>query len=146
METEALSRLAMIEAREQIRELPARYAWASARADVSAMVALFVEDCEFETGRSGARNCIKGREALRAHLSRSLDRPGKIIALIHNQTIEIAGDEATGTCVMSNPIAPPENSPAVGYYRDAFRRVNDKWLYAARRFWTYSPVLDLASD
>ena len=32
----------------------------------------------------------------------------------------------------------------VGYYHDAFRRENGVWLYTARRFYTYSPVLDLS--
>jgi len=137
------ARLDAIEGREQIRELPARYVWASARADAVAMVALFTEDCDFEMGPPGSRVQLKGKAALLELLTRMAPTPGVILALISNQTVEMQGpDTASGTCVMQNPAAPPANSPFVGYYRDEFRRVGGTWLFRARRFWSYSPLFD----
>lgn len=144
MDQDLKARLDAIESREQIRELPAKYVWASARADVPGMMALFVDDCVFESGPAEARNRLKGREAVHATLAKAVNKPGGILALIHNQTVELAGETATGTCVMYNPVAAPANSPFIGYYRDEFRRVDGVWLFSARRFWNYAPVLDLS--
>jgi hypothetical protein len=144
MDEDLKARLDAVESRAQIAELPAKYVWASARADVPAMMVLFTEDCDFEMGPADGRIKLKGRDAVHAVMSKSLTKPGGIIALIQNQIIELHGDTATGTCAMFNPIAPPANSPFVGYYKDEFRRENGVWLFSARRFWTYSPVLDLS--
>lgn len=144
MDPEWQARIVTLEAREQIRQLPARYVWASARCDVDAMVALFTEDCLFEAPGPDGRVRLHGHEPLRAMLSKSLAKPGGVIALIHNQIIDLQGSRATGTCAMSNPVAP--NGPFVGYYRDDFRREHDVWLYTARRFYTYSPQLDLSGS
>jgi hypothetical protein len=144
MDQDLKARLDAVESREQIRELPAKYVWASARADVPAMMILFTEDCDFEMGPPDGRVKLKGREAVHAALSKSVTKPGAIIAMIHNQTIEIVGDNATGACVMHNPMAPAAAGPFVGYYKDEFRREGGKWLFSARRFWTYSPILDLS--
>lgn len=143
MDDDLKARLDAIEAREQIRELPARYVWASARADVPAMMALFTEDCDFESGPPGSRLVLKGKAAVSEMLARMIGAPGAILALISNQTIEMQGPgAASGTCVMQNPAAPAAASPFVGYYRDDFRRVGGTWLFSARRFWSYSPLFD----
>jgi len=144
MDAETQARLDAIESREQIRELPAKYVWASARADVPAMVALFTKDCDFESGPPEGRMKLKGQKAVLEFLTRMVPRPGAIIALIHNQTVELDGETATGTCVMHNPVAAPEMSPFVGYYKDEFQRVDGVWLFSARRFWNYAPKLDLS--
>jgi ketosteroid isomerase-like protein len=142
MDEDIRARLDAVESRAAISELPAKYVWASARADVPAMMQLFTEDCDFEMGPPDGRVKIKGKANVHALLSKSVVNPGGIIAMIHNQTVEQTGDTAVGTCVMHNPIAP--GAPFCGYYKDEFRRVNGKWLFSARRFWTYSPVLDLS--
>jgi ketosteroid isomerase-like protein len=144
MDEDLRARLDAMEARAQIGELPAKYVWASARADIPAMTALMTDDCDFEMGPAAARLKVKGREAVGAVLAKAVTRPGAIIALIQNQTIEVDGDTATGTCVMHNPLAASADGPFVGYYKDAFRRVGGTWLFSARRFWTYSPALDLS--
>jgi|EndMetStandDraft_4_1072995.scaffolds.fasta_scaffold52053_3 uncharacterized protein (TIGR02246 family) len=144
MDAELKARLDAIESREQIRELPAKYVWASARGNVPAMVELFTDDCDFESGPPEARMKLKGRQAVLDFLTRMVPKPGSIIALIQNQTVELKGETATGTCAMFNPIAAPQMSPFVGYYRDEFRRVDGVWLFSARRFWNYAPKLDLS--
>lgn len=144
MDPQLKERVDAIESREQIRELPAKYVWASARADVPAMVALFTEDCDFETGPPEGRIKLKGRQAVLEALTKLVPKPGAIIALIHNQTVELHGDTASGTCVMFNPVAPPAISPFIGYYKDEFSRVDGVWFFSARRFWNYSPKLDLS--
>ena len=138
------ARIEELEAREQIKELPAKYVWASARADVPAMMDLFTDDAVFEPPNPAGRVEYKGKAAIRGALEQSVTKPGGILALIHNHTVEVAGDTATGACVMYNPIFPKEHGVFVGYYHDAFRRENGTWLYTARRFYTYSPVLDLS--
>jgi uncharacterized protein (TIGR02246 family) len=143
MDEDLRARLEAVESREQIRELPARFVWASARADIPAMMALFTEDCDFETGLPGSRLQLKGRAALAETMTRMIPGPGAILALISNQTVEMHGpDAASGVCVMQNPAAPATVSPFVGYYRDDFRRVNGTWLFSARRFWHYAPQFD----
>jgi uncharacterized protein (TIGR02246 family) len=143
MDDDLKARIEAMESREQIRELPARYVWASARADVPAMMDLFTDDCDFETGPPGSRLVLKGKAAVSDTLTRMIGGPGAILALISNQTVDMHGpDAASGTCVMQNPAAPAAASPFVGYYRDEFRRVGGIWLFSARRFWSYAPQFD----
>ena len=137
-------RLDAVESRAKVLELPVRYAWASARADVAGMAALFTEDCDFETGPPGERLVLKGRAAFAEAMEKLVGKPGAVIALVQNQTAEIEGDAGSGTCVMYNATAPAAVSPFVGYFKDRFRRVNGVWLFSARCFRFYSPHLDLA--
>lgn len=147
MDPEVKARLDGIESREQIRELPAKYVWASARADIPAMVALMTEDCDFEMGLPGSRLKLKGKAAVTETMLRSVPGPGAILGLIHNQTVEMHGpDAASGTCVMHNPVAPEAMRPFVGYYRDEFRRVDGVWLFSARRFHHYTPQFDASGS
>jgi uncharacterized protein (TIGR02246 family) len=148
MDTEEIkARLEAIQSREQIRELPAKYVWASARANVAAMVDLFTEDCDFAMGLPGQRVQIKGRQAVFDLLTRMVPAPGAIFALIHNQTVEMHGpDAASGTCVMHNPVAPEAMRPFIGYYQDDFRRVDGVWLFSGRNFRHYTPQFDAAGS
>jgi uncharacterized protein (TIGR02246 family) len=148
MDTEEIkARLEAIQSREQIRELPAKYVWASARANVAAMVDLFTEDCDFAMGLPGQRVQIKGRQAVFDLLTRMVPAPGAIFALIHNQTVEMHGpDAASGTCVMHNPVAPEAMRPFIGYYQDDFRRVDGVWLFSGRNFRHYTPQFDTAGS
>ena len=138
------ARLDAVESRAKVLELPVRYAWASARADVAGMAALFTEDCDFETGPPDQRLVLKGRAAFTEAMEKLVSQPGAVIALVQNQTAETSGDTGSGTCVMYNPVAPAAASPFIGYFKDRFQRVNGVWLFSARCFRFYSPHLDLA--
>jgi hypothetical protein len=122
-------RFAIIESREAIKDLTARYAWHAARAEADEMVALFAPDGHFNSRSAKNITVDKLAEYYREHL-----RPSGTIPMVHNHIIEIDGDAATGTCVMETPWSPA--GPFCGYYQDSFRRIDGRW-YFVDRCWNY---------
>jgi len=144
MPTDLEDRLAGIEARDEIRELPARYAWHSPRCELEEMVALFTEDCIFQSGSGEKQTYIEGRPALLAYFSKVLTQKGVRAPMITNMTVELLDSRtARSVCLMANPLVPSGSPPFVGYYLDDYAKVQDRWLFSARRFRFYSPESDL---
>ena len=78
-------RLALLEAKCAISELRARYAWHGIHGEVDKVVALFTEDCVFETGGSaGKRIVLKSKAEVAEFLGRTPPKLGAVIPLIHN--------------------------------------------------------------
>jgi hypothetical protein len=116
-------------ARDDIRELPLRYAAALNRGDVEAMVELFAPGARF--GRYG-----EGHEALRALTRDSVEGAHVIVVLVANHLIDLVSpDEATGE-VWAQAISHTE---ADGYveqvvkYEDRYVRLDGAWRFARRR-------------
>lgn len=78
---------------------------------------------------------VEGREAIRAML---LPSKGKAhpVPLIHNLSIAVDGDSATGTCVMQSPTS-ADGKGFWGEYRDRFARIDGRWYFAERVFTIY---------
>jgi SnoaL-like domain len=117
-------RLRLLEDREAIRELTARYAWFVARAEIDEIADLYTED-----GRFG----IHGREEMKVFLRREIIA-GDRIPLVQNHIIEVNGDSARGTCSMFSPWSP--QGPLCGFYQDRFRRDEGSWRFRERK-WSY---------
>jgi hypothetical protein len=113
----AVQRLARIEARLEIGQLPIRYALAVDQRDVEAWTGLFVPDVDL--GRHGT-----GREALRERIAPQLRWFYRSVHLICGHRIELGPDE-------------PEGRPttAVGQvYCRAEHVVDDRWIVMAIRY------------
>ena len=137
-------RLALVEDREAIKELTARYCWHVTRAEAQAVSELYTADGVFEVpGPDGARIETVGRAAILRRLSSMT--PGQVCPIVGNHIIEVAGDEAAGTCAMRNTPRDAEGnfSHVVGFYRDQYRREDGRWLFAARRWFIYVPNFDV---
>lgn len=127
-------RIALLEAKDEIRELTARYCHGVVDGDADAIAALFCKDGSFQMGKSVTR----GREALRAFYTEGVGRRTHK-PFIQNHVIEVtAPDRATGRC--SAEIRVWQNDQAVtaaGHYLDEYRREDGRWRFAARQFFAY---------
>jgi hypothetical protein len=69
---------------------------------------------------------------------------GMVFPLIHNDIIEIRGNEAVGTCAMETRAAPGPNfsNGLAGYYHDRARNIGGQWLFTERLWYLYTPVFE----
>jgi ketosteroid isomerase-like protein len=125
-------------AKEQIKELRARYCWHAARGDYDRIVEIFTPDGMFEVMANGQRIAHRGREAIHAFLAKSMV-PGMVFPTITNEVITVEGDTAYGTCAMCS--AAPNNTFS-GYYHDRAVLYEGRWLFTERRFFFYTPVFE----
>ena len=101
------------------------------------VAALFAPDGTFE-GRNGHPDSAEfsvmfrdeGREAVNAHMM-PMKGNAHPVPLIHNLTIDVDGDTATGNCVMEAQIY-GHDTKVIGEYNDSFRRIDGKWYFASR--------------
>jgi len=128
--------------REEIKELTAHYAHGVARGEGDKVAALFTDDGVFLNRFPGQPVTeVRGREALNKFygaIKRNFALP-----CIHNHLINLAGDEATGTCSIEVRITRDGKSMiGSGYYEDRFRRENGRWKFVVRdcTFFHFVPI------
>ena len=134
-----LERLDRIEARLAIAEVIHTYARCIRYDQPDQVGALFTEDGAFEL-RQGEPDKAEftrsyrheGRAAVHAQMSHNKGTAHPL-PLIHNLIVDVDGDHATSTCVMNGTIYGTTHA-IMGEYRDTFRRVDGKWLFAERIF------------
>lgn len=127
-------RLARIEARQQIGQLPIRYALAVDQRDVDTWVRLFVSDVDM--GRHGS-----GRQTLRGYIEPQLRWFYRSVHLICGHRIDLGPDDgsdgpstATGQvyCRAEHEVDDRWIVMAIRY-DDVYRKVGDEWLFERRR-------------
>ncbi len=114
-------------AEADIRQLVARYAVATDRRDLDALVALFVPDVR--VGRE-----LSGRAALRENLATQLAAIGVSILNVGTHQIDLDGpDEATGLVYCKAEVQDGDRwiHQAIRY-DDRYRRVDGEWLFVRR--------------
>jgi uncharacterized protein (TIGR02246 family) len=126
-------RLALLEAKDEIRELTARYCFAVAEGDPDAIVELFCPDGSF----SMRERTWSGHDELRSLYEAAADavtpKP-----YIQNHVIHVTGDEATGRCgVEIRMVNKGEAYTVAGHYLDTYRKIGGHWRFARRDFRTY---------
>jgi SnoaL-like domain len=129
------TRLARVEARLAIGQLPIRYALAVDSRDLDAWVNLFVADVDM--GRHGS-----GRETLRSYITPQVKGFYRSVHLICGHRIDLGPDatdgggpdRATGSvyCRAEHEIDDRWVVMAIRY-DDDYRRVDGEWLFARRR-------------
>jgi len=113
---------------EEIRQLASRYAVATDRRDIDALVALFVDDVR--VGRD-----TYGRDALRANLANQLRDIGVSILNVGTHQIDLAGaDNATGHVYCKAEIQDGDRwiHQAIRY-DDTYARRDGRWLFVRRK-------------
>jgi hypothetical protein len=126
-----------LEDRFLIRELQARYSWATGTADVEAFGELFAPHARVtELGREFP----PGPEGARQFLRDWLDRPGSTAGRqhwMHNRVFEGDGER----CVVRSFVLVPHMNPVgtasvlvgfVGHCRDTFVKIDGAWRYEQR--------------
>ena len=123
----------VLAAKDEIRELTARYCFAVADGDAATIVDLFTDDGVFKIrGRE-----VRGREDLRQFYDGAAEGPTPK-PFIQNHVIDVSGDEATGRCgVEIRMVNKGEAYTVAGHYADRYRRVDGRWRFAERDFMVY---------
>jgi uncharacterized protein (TIGR02246 family) len=128
------ARVQVLEDREAIRALLVTYARTLDERDFSAFEQLWARDAEFI---GGANSTAKGPAAIRDLLQGLLKVngapvPGRDFHLVMNQTVDVAGDTATGfsrgTWVVTDPEKRLRISIIANYY-DQFVREGGRWKF-----------------
>ena len=127
-------RLAAIEAKDEIRELTARYCHAVVDGDVDAIVDLFCSDGTFRMRKFEATGDEELRKMYEGGVGGQTHKP-----FIQNHVIELQGpDDATGRCsVEIRVFQDGEAFTAAGHYLDRYKRENGRWLFAERFYNAY---------
>ena len=126
-------------AREEIKELTARYCLHVVRGEGEAVVQLFTEDGVFD-GTNAGINVARGRQAL-LEFYKAVREPEQAIPFIHNHIIEVDGDLASGTCALEGRfVRKGESYTGAGMYEDKYRKENGKWRFAERKLRFYHMV------
>ena len=131
------SRLATLEAKDEIRELTARYCHAVVDGDANAIVELFCEDGVFRShtlapeGRTALHEFYAGGVGGKTH------KP-----FVQNHVIEFEDEnQAKGRCsVEIRVLADGEAYTQAGHYFDKYRKVDDRWRFAERHYIRYHNV------
>ena len=116
---------------ESIRDLARRYAHYVWQNDVSAVVELFADDGEMDPG---VRAPIKGKAALREGFDQMLLSGSVFRPFISQHVVDLAGDEATGTCYID--LRAVLNGTAMigaGWYEDRYTRTPKGWRFRGRK-------------
>src|SRR5579871_2596658 len=132
--------VAVLEARAAVSELVHRYAFNIRRGILDGFEALFTEDGEFHirgadpTGETPPidRGAHIGRAAIVAYMGTPGRAPFKVIPMIRNLMIEVDGNTATSTCLMSSRTW-PQGGEVIGEYEDSYR-LEDRWRFTKRVF------------
>lgn len=131
------SRLATLEAKDEIRELTARYCHAVVEGDADTIVGLFCEDGVFRAHTLAPA----GREALREFYA-GVVGANTYKPFIQNHVIEFEDKtHASGRCsVEIRVLQDGEAYTQAGHYLDKYRKVDGSWRFAERHYIRYHNV------
>ena len=131
------TRLARLEAKDEIRELPARYCHAVVDGDAERIVALFCVDGTFRTHNLAPQGHDALLEFYGGGVGGQTHKP-----FVQNHVIEfIDDDNARGRCsveirVWQDGVAYTQ----AGHYHDAYRKENGRWRFLSRDYVRYHNV------
>ena len=126
--------LAVLAAKDEIRELTARYCHAVVDGDAERIVALFCADGVFRTHKLAP----SGRDALLEFYSGGVGaRTHK--PFVQNHVIELDdADHATGRCSVEIRVWQDGQAyTQAGHYHDRYRREDGRWRFAERHYVRY---------
>ncbi|OUS13088.1 hypothetical protein A9Q89_03585 [Gammaproteobacteria bacterium 53_120_T64] len=139
--TDLAARIQVLEDKDAIRELTAKYCYAVVRQDCEALLKMFTDDGEFLMAPQFE---FRGREQLAALYRDKIEEVAPK-PFIQNHVIDVDGDQATGNCAVEIRLCAVEIRlvdagqavTACGHYNDVYRRVAGEWKFARRDFELY---------
>src|SRR5262245_5156418 len=140
-----------LEDREAIRALLVTYARTLDERDFAGFEQLWAKDAEFI---GGANNSAKGPAAIRDLLQGLLKVngapvPGRDFHLVMNQTVDVAGDTATGfsrgTWVVTDPQQKQLRISIIANYYDQFVREGGRWKFRRHQIGGTQPAASSGS-
>lgn len=127
-------RIQILEDKDEIRELTAKYCYAVVAQDSAALIGMFTEDGIFDMS---PEMHFEGRAELTRLYSEKIEEVGPK-PFIQSHVIKVNGDTATGNCAVEiRLIDKGQAVTACGHYNDAYRRVDGVWKFARRDFQLY---------
>jgi uncharacterized protein (TIGR02246 family) len=124
-----------VAAREEIRDLSARYCDCIWRNDLDGLVSLFTEDGTFVVEGLEVEAISRGRAQLRKVYEKAIAEMNPRL-FIHSHVVDLlGGNRATGRCyaeVYSAKLG--MQRVGLGYYEDEYAKVGEKWKLASRRY------------
>ncbi|MEM7019694.1 MAG: nuclear transport factor 2 family protein, partial [Pseudomonadota bacterium] len=131
------ARLAWLEAKDEIRELTARYCHAVVDGDADTIVSLFCEDGVFRSHILAPQGHTALREFYAGGVGGKTHKP-----FIQNHVIEFDDESnAHGRCsVEIRVLQDGEAYTQSGHYFDKYRKVNGRWRFAERHYHRYHNV------
>jgi len=131
-ETTGAATTAVLQAKDEIRELLARYNHCVDSRDADGWIALFTADATMDLGGRS----LEGPEQLRAFVA-ALGPAGSGVLRHYavNEVIEVDGDRATVRCSLL-AVGRTDDGPRLttGRYEDELRREAGTWRFSRRRF------------
>lgn len=123
-----------------VTELIHRYAYNIRHGIPAECADLFAPDAEYQIGTASPLNpntfvesrLIVGRSAIVEFLLATRRADMRIVPTISNVLVDLDGDQATSTCLMSNRVYPAGEGVS-GEYRDIFVRAG-RWRFSRRTF------------
>ena len=127
-------RLQILEDKDAIRELTAKYCYAVVAQESEILINMFTEDGAFDMS---PEMHFEGRtqltELYTTKIAEATPKP-----FIQNHVIEVNGDTASGKCAVEIRLVEEGKAfTAAGYYNDTYRRVDGEWKFAHRDFNLY---------
>lgn len=125
--------------RAAITDLIHRYALHIRGGEPQKCAALFTEDGAFEVRQLDpfdpasleTRSRVTGRDGVAGYVGASGGPTLRMVPMIHNVLVELAGDTATASSLMVGRQW-PSTRETLGEYADSFRRVDGAWYFAER--------------
>jgi hypothetical protein len=118
--------------REAIKELRVKYCLCLDTKNMDGLKELFHRDIVLQFGDQEVQ---KGVEKAITFLEGKFKIYKFLVHFIHNQIIEINGNEAKGTCYLESYLEKDgEELICTGYYDDRFIKKNGQWLFSSRKF------------
>ena len=131
------TRLATLEAKDEIRELTARYCHAVVDGDADTIVTLFCEDGVFRSHTFAPEGKQALLEFYAAGVGAKTHKP-----FVQNHVIEFDDEtHASGRCsVEIRVLQDGEAYTQAGHYHDKYRKVDGAWRFAERHYVRYHNV------
>lgn len=131
------STLELLLAKDEIRELTARYCHAVVDGDADTIVSLFCSDGVFRTHTFAPAGHTELKEFYSAGVGGKTHKP-----FVQNHVIELTdADHATGRCsVEIRVLQDGQPYTQAGHYFDQYRREGGAWRFAERRYVRYHNV------
>lgn len=127
-------RIQILEDKDEIRELTAKYCYAVVAQDSVALVNMFTEDGVFDMSPDMH---FEGRAELTELYTAKIGDVGPK-PFIQSHVVKVDGDNATGNCAVEiRLIDKGQAVTACGHYNDTYRRVDGEWKFAHRDFQLY---------
>ena len=117
--------------RDEIVDLVHRYSDAVSRKDPAQWAATWADDARWDLGKG---RVTTGKADIVAFWQHAVDQLAQVVQMVHNGTVAVDGDTATGRWYVSEHLSRNNGLRGVllAWYDDTYVRVDGQWLFSGR--------------